>query len=130
MSKKLQEFVDINEEMHRVINKVLDSEAFDDDYDRWEFIYDYVFSDEVLESAYSVEGSKKYTKRNLPLFWKLKEKETAKDYDKKNMQRYWKEIYEYGNARFLMYSQWYADGHKAGAQKEDIIRWYYSLISE
>lgn len=54
MSKKLQEFVDINEEMHRVINKVLDSEAFDNDYDRWEFIYDYVFSDECCHAARNI----------------------------------------------------------------------------
>ena len=29
MNNKLQEFVDINEEMHRVINRVLESDAYE-----------------------------------------------------------------------------------------------------
>ena len=88
----------------------------------------YIFSDEVLQKAFSVEESKKYTKRNLPLFWKLEEHETAKDYDDKDMQRYWKEVYVYGEARFLVYSQWYPDGHGTGSKKEDFIEWYKTLV--
>lgn len=90
---------------------------------------DYIFSEEILKKAYSVEESKKYTKRNLPLFWKLEDHETAKDYDEKDMQRYWKDVYEYGSERFLMYSQWYPDGHGTGSKKEDFIEWYYTLIN-
>ena len=61
----------------------------------------YIFSDEVLKKAFSVEESKKYTKRNLPLFWKLEENETAKDFDEKDMQRYWKEVYVFGKSRMV-----------------------------
>jgi hypothetical protein len=51
MNNKLQEFVDINEEMHRVINRVLESDAYEDDDERWKFIYDYVFSDHCSHAA-------------------------------------------------------------------------------
>lgn len=74
-----------------------------------------------------MEESKKYTKRNLPLFWKLEENETAKDFDDKDMQRYWREVYVFGKARFLVYSQWYPDNHGTGSKKADFIDWYQTL---
>ncbi len=90
----------------------------------------YVFTDKELEQAYSVEGSKEYTKRNLPLFWKLEDGQSEKDVDKNDRQRYWKEVFEFGDERFLMFSQWYPDGHKRGAQREDFIKWYKTLAKK
>lgn len=86
----------------------------------------YVFTQEQLEKFGSVEGSKTYTARNLPMFWILKEGETRADCDKNVKMRYWKEEFVSGNCRFLMFSQWYNDS-KNGATKENFIKWYESL---
>ena len=50
----------------------------------------------------SVEGSKPYTTRNLPMFWILKEGESRATCDKNVRSRYWKEEFVSGNVRFLM----------------------------
>lgn len=86
----------------------------------------YRFSDGQLRAFGSVEESRKYTTRNLPLFWILKEGEHRRDCDKRIRARYWKEEFASGEHRFLMYSQWYANPRK-GATKEHFIRWYSSL---
>ena len=86
----------------------------------------YQFSAEQIEQYGSVEGSRPYTTRNLPLFWILHEGETRATCDKKVRARYWKEEYISGPYRFLMYSQWYGDG-KRGATKEHFIDWYSTL---
>lgn len=90
----------------------------------------YVFSKEQLDIACTVEGSKPYTHRNLPLFWRLKEEESYSDMDENIRERYWKNIYIFGNVRFLMFSQWYPDNKdnkRNRPQKEEFIAWYSSL---
>lgn len=62
----------------------------------------YMFSDEQIEAFSSVEGSKLYTKRSLPLFWRLKEGESRSTCDKKVKSRYWKDEFKSGTYRFLM----------------------------
>ena len=87
----------------------------------------YVFSDEQLKLYGSVEGSKEYTHRALPILWLLKEGETRDDVKKKIRQRYWKDVFSSGSQRFLMFSQWFKDGTNYGAHKDDFIRWYGTL---
>jgi len=86
----------------------------------------YVFSEKQITAFSSVEESKKYTKRNLPLFWLLKHGESRATCEKSIRERYWKEEFISGDYRFLMYSQWYDDSRK-GATKDDLIRWYETL---
>lgn len=82
----------------------------------------YTFSEEQIAAFSSVEGSRTYTKRNLPLFWVLKGGESRATCEKAVRERYWKDEFVSGNCRFLMYSQWYDNPHKA--TKDDLIRWY------
>lgn len=74
----------------------------------------------------SVEGSRPYTTRNLPLFWLLSEGESRLTCDKNIRARYWKDEFVSGPYRFMMYSQWYEDPKK-GATKENFKKWYSSL---
>lgn len=88
----------------------------------------YQFSEEQIALFSSVEGSKPYTTRNLPLFWMLKENETRATVEDqaKVKQRYWKDEFQFGDYRFLMYSQWYPDnGH--GATRAEFLHWYSLL---
>ena len=88
----------------------------------------YQFSEEQIALFSSVEGSKPYTTRNLPLFWMLKENETRATVEDqaKVKQRYWKDEFQFGDYRFLMYSQWYTvNGH--GATRAEFLRWYSLL---
>lgn len=87
----------------------------------------YTFTDEQLQLYGSIEGSKKYTHRSLPLFWLLKKGERRRSCPKKIRQRYWKDIYTFGGQRFLLFSQWFKDGTCYGAHKDDFIRWYNTL---
>ena len=86
----------------------------------------YVFNDEQMAIYSTVEGSKKFTTRNLPMFWILKEGESRETCEQKIKNRYWKEEFVSGNTRFLMYSQWY-DNPSKGATKKHFIEWYNSL---
>jgi len=86
----------------------------------------YVFSDEQMKAFGSVEGSKAYTTRNLPMFWILKKGESRTTSEKNLRSRYWKDEFVSGSYRFLMFSQWY-DGSKHGAHKQDFINWYNTL---
>ena len=86
----------------------------------------YNFSDDQIALFSSVDGSKEYTTRNLPLLWLLKDGESRDSLDERVKERYWKEEFVSGGYRFLMYSQWYADV-KHGATKEEFNRWYDSL---
>lgn len=86
----------------------------------------YTFSEEQLAKFSSVEGSKEYTTRNLPMFWILQDGETRATCDKNTRDRYWKEEFISGDCRFLMYSQWYTDSKK-GATKEHFKKWYALL---
>lgn len=86
----------------------------------------YKFSEEQIAMFSSVQGSKAYTTRNLPMFWILKDGETRASCDKNIRSRYWKEEFTSGKCRFLMYSQWYTDSKK-GATKEHFAKWYNSL---
>lgn len=86
----------------------------------------FVFTDEQMQAFGSVEGSRQYTTRNLPMFWILKEGETRATCDKKVRDRYWKDEFISGQYRFLMYSQWYATTQR-GATKEHFRKWYDSL---
>ena len=83
----------------------------------------YTFSEDQLAMFSSVEGSKEYTTRNLPMFWILKDGETRATCNKCIRDRYWKQEFVSGNCRFLMYSQWYTDSKK-GATKEHFKKWY------
>ena len=87
----------------------------------------YTFTDEQMEIYGSVEGSKAYTRRNLPMFWLLKEGEASTDVEKNVRARYWKKEFSFGKYRFLMYSEWYASDVKNGAHREDFIAWYDTL---
>lgn len=87
----------------------------------------YQFSEEQITRFSSIEGSKSYTTRNLPMFWMLNENETrATVADQAKVRRYWKEEFQFGNYRFLMYSQWYPD-HGNGATRKEFIDWYNLL---
>ena len=86
----------------------------------------FIFTDEQIKLFGSVEGSKAYTTRNLPLFWLLKDGETRSACDPNIRARYWKEEFLSGSYRFLMYSQWYEDSGK-GATKKHFIKWYETL---
>lgn len=86
----------------------------------------YIFSDEQMDCFGSVDGSKPYTTRNLPLFWVLKDGESRSTCEKNIRARYWKDEFVSGKYRFLMYSQWYEDPKK-GATKENFISWYNAL---
>ena len=87
----------------------------------------YIFTDEQMALYGSIEGSKAYTRRNLPMFWLLKEGETRADCDKNVRERYWREEFVSGKYRFLMFSQWYPPTAKNGARREDFIAWYDAL---
>ena len=89
--------------------------------------YGYSFTDEQMAVYSSIEGSKIYTRRNLPLFWLLKEGESREDCDENIRQRYWKEVFVFGKYRFLMFSQWYPPTAKNGARRDDFIAWYENL---
>ena len=88
----------------------------------------YHFSEEQIAQFSSVEGSKQYTTRNLPMFWMLNEDESSTTTvdQSKVKQRYWKDEFHFGEYRFLMYSQWYND-HKHGATRQEFIEWYNLL---
>ncbi len=86
----------------------------------------YVFTEEQLNTFGSLEQSKKFTTRNLPLFWVFKDGESRNNLEASIRQRYWKEEYESNGYRFLMYSQWYDNGSK-GATKDNFIAWYETL---
>lgn len=86
----------------------------------------FAFSDEQIALYSSIEGSKPYTTRNLPMLWILKDGETRETCKHEIIQRYWKEEYKSGKYRFLMYSQWYDDNGN-GATKKHFIEWYNTL---
>ena len=86
----------------------------------------YQLRKEDLDAACSIEGSREYTKRNLPLFWVLEDGETRQMCDKGVRDRYWKEEFVLNGRRFLMYSQWYPKGRN-GAQRTHFERWYESI---
>ncbi len=86
----------------------------------------FIFSDEQIRIFSSIEGSKQFTARNLPMFWLLKEGESRSTCEKNVRSRYWKDEFISGKYRFLMYSQWY-DNSKKGATKSNFINWYNSL---
>lgn len=86
----------------------------------------YQFSQDQIDQFGSVEGSKKYTTRNLPLFWLLDKNESREEVPFNIRRRYWKDEFIFGDYRFLMYSQWYPDnGH--GATRNEFNAWYSSL---
>lgn len=86
----------------------------------------YIFTDEQMNAFGSVEGSREYTLRNLPMFWILKDGESRATCEKNIRSRYWKEEFVSGGYRFLAFSQWYEQGQH-GAHKENFISWYNSL---
>ena len=86
----------------------------------------YIFTDEQMKLYSSIEGSKPYTTRNLPMFWLLKDGESRSTCEKNVRSRYWKDEFVSGQYRFLMYSQWYAEPQK-GATKAHFTDWYNTL---
>lgn len=86
----------------------------------------FVFTDEQLKLYGSIEGSRPYTTRNLPMLWLLGDNESYVTCDPVKRQRYWSEEFISGKQRFLMYSQWY-EKRKNGATKEEFINWYEAL---
>lgn len=87
----------------------------------------FIFTDEQMEKFTTVEGSKEYTTRNLPMLWLLKNGETRATCDKNVRSRYWKDEYVSGKHRFLMFSQWYSKDVNRGATKEHFKKWYECL---
>ncbi len=87
---------------------------------------DYTFTDDQMKIFGTIEGTKQYTKRNLPLFYYLKEGESRATCEKSIRERYWKEEFIIGKYRFLLFSQWY-DNPQKGATREDFVQWYNSL---
>lgn len=86
----------------------------------------FVFTDDEMSLYGSVEGSKKYTHRNLPFFWILKDSETRNDLKMAIQKRYWATEYKNGKYRFLIFSQWYKDKNGM-ATPEDFNEWYKEL---
>ena len=86
----------------------------------------YQFTDDQILQFGSVDGSKLYTTRNLPMFWILKDGESRQTCEKNIRSRYWKDEFVSGGYRFLMYSQWYENSQK-GATKDHFISWYNTL---
>lgn len=88
---------------------------------------DYIITEKVIKTLCTVEGSRKYTHRNLPFLLPL----DAAEPESKVMKRYWvsKEYIETLNGRqYYVYSQWYPD-HKAlsDAHRSDFIQLYLDL---
>lgn len=86
----------------------------------------FVFSEEQIRAFSSVEGSRQFTTRNLPLILLLKDGQPQETGNLRRRKRYWSEEFVSGKHRFLMYSQWY-DNFRHGATKEDFVKWYNSL---
>ena len=86
----------------------------------------YEFTPEQIKKYSTVEGSKDFTKRNLPMFWLLEEDQNRSDLEKTVRERFWKTVYTSSGYRFLMYSQWYNDNQK-GATYSDFDCWYSEL---
>ncbi len=84
------------------------------------------FTEEQIGLYSSVEGSKPYTTRNLPMLWLLKDGESRKTCEPNIRSRYWEDEFTSGKYRFLMYSQWY-DDVKKGATKQHFANWYNAL---
>ena len=77
----------------------------------------------------SIEGSKEFTHRNNPMFWILKNDEKRTDLDKTITDRYWSKVFQSGEYRFLMFSQWYKD-NISGSHKSDFDNWYNTLTKK
>ncbi len=86
----------------------------------------YTFTDEQMRQFGSVDRSKQFTRRNLPLLWILRDGESPSSLEKSIRSRYWNDVFVSGNYRFLMFSQWYDNDNK-GATKDQLIKWYNSL---
>ena len=84
------------------------------------------FTDEQISCFGSVEGSRYYTTRNLPLIWVLKDGEVREDLEKDIYKRYYSEEFHIGDCRFLFYSQWYTN-RKHGATMKEFNDWYDTL---
>ena len=84
------------------------------------------FTEEQVKKYSSIEGSRLFTTRNLPMILLLKDGDTRDSCDPVLIKRYWCEEFVSGKYRFLMYSQWYDDGGN-GATKKHFIEWYNSL---
>lgn len=87
---------------------------------------EYSFTDDQMKIFGTIEGTKQYTKRNLPLFYYLKEGESRATCEKNIRERYWKDEFVIGKYRFLLFSQWY-DNPQKGATREDFMQWYGKL---
>ena len=54
LTTKMRRFLEINEEMHKFIDKVLASDKFYNEEEKWSFIYDYVFSESCYSAAQKI----------------------------------------------------------------------------
>lgn len=113
LPKLIMEEVKVGEYVHRAMHRLSISE--------------YLFPDGVLERLCTVEGSRKYTHRNLPF---LVPAESA-DLESNMMKRYWKTpsyVESYNGKQYYVYSQWYPD-HKDSkdAHKSDFLQFYLDL---
>lgn len=52
---RIREFIAINEQVHKVIDRVIASEEIPE-YDKWRFIYDYVFSEHCSRKVYEIHS--------------------------------------------------------------------------
>ena len=115
LPKLMKEEVKVGEYVHRAMHRLS--------------ISAYIIPDGVLERLCSVEGSRKYTHRNLPFLVPV----GSVDLESNMMKRYWKTpsyIESYNGQQYYVYSQWYPD-HKDSkdAHKSDFIRFYLDLAN-
>ena len=116
LPRLIKEDVKVGEYVHRAMHRLS--------------LSGYCFTEDVLAKLCTVEGSRKYTKRNLPF---LVPAENA-DLQSNMMKRYWKTssyIETYNGKQYYVYSQWYPD-HKISpdAHKSDFLQFYLNLAND
>ena len=90
---------------------------------------EYVIPDVVLRRLCTIEGSKKYTRRNLPFLVKAEEADLKSD----TMKRYWKKssyVESFNGEQYYVYSQWYPDPKDSkDAHRSDFLQFYLDLAN-
>ena len=115
LPRLVQEDVKVGEYVHRAMHRLS--------------LSDYCISEDALKKLCTVEGSRKYTKRNLPFLIPAEQADLGSN----TMKRYWKTssyIETYNGSQYYVYSQWYPD-HKVSpdAHKSDFLQFYLDLAN-
>lgn len=86
-------------------------------------------SQKEIDSLCTVEGSRKYTHRNLPFFIPY-ENASNTPY---SMQRYWRKkdsLFCYNRRKYYAYSQWYSENKiSKDAHKSDFLQFYLDIAN-